>query len=104
MPDDQQGSATDDQPEPASDDQPDTEIPDDAAFMTLEPDAIHEEEDGYSLDCPSCGTTVSLIQIIEDGHCPGYLEADDAEVEADGEQLEGPACTANLWLQLAWSE
>ncbi len=72
------------------------------ARMELEPDALHEGENGYFLDCPECGSPVSLIQVIEEGRCTGFLDADVTEVEGDGEQLQEPACTAVLSLDLVW--
>jgi len=74
------------------------------ARMVLEPDAVHEGAEEPTIDCPQCGSTVSLVQIIEEGRCPGYLEGDDAEVESDGERLQEPGCTAKLSLELVWEE
>jgi hypothetical protein len=74
------------------------------ARMDLEPDAFHEGEDGYLLDCPECGSTVSIAQIIEEGRCDGTLDAETTEVEGDDEQLQEPGCTAKLSLQLLWKE
>lgn len=73
----------------------------DAARMVLEPDAVHKGDEEPYLDCPQCGSQVSFTQIIEEGHCTGYLEGEGTEVE-DGEQLEGPGCTADLSLELVW--
>ena len=72
------------------------------ARMELEPDALHEGEDGYFLDCPECGSAVSLPQIIEEGRCSGALDADVTEVEGDDQQLQEPTCTAVLSLDLVW--
>jgi len=72
------------------------------ARMELEPDALHEGEDGYYLDCPECGAAVSLPRIIEKGRCSGSLDADVTEVESDDEQLQEPGCTAVLSLDLVW--
>jgi len=74
----------------------------DEARMELEPDALHERESGYFLDCPECGSSVSLTQIIEEGRCTGYLDADVTEVEGEAEELQDPACTAVLSLDLVW--
>lgn len=74
------------------------------ARMQLGPDTVHEDESGPSLDCPQCGATVSLLQIIEEGHCPGTLEADDAEVETDDEQPVQGGCGAKLSLELVWED
>jgi len=74
----------------------------DEARMELEPDALHERENGYFLDCPECGSPVSLIQVIEEGRCTGYLDADVTEGEGDDEELQEPPCTAVLSLDLVW--
>lgn len=71
------------------------------ARMELTPDTIHENE-AISLDCPECGSTVTITQIIEDGHCSGTLDADQTEVVDDDEQLQEPGCTAELSLELVW--
>lgn len=74
----------------------------DAARMVLEPDAVHEGNGEPSIDCPQCGATVTLTQVIEEGRCTGYLDADVAEVEAEeGEQLQ-EECNAALSLELVW--
>jgi len=70
--------------------------------MELEPDALHEDETGYYLDCPECGASVTLPQILDEGRCSGYLDADVTEVEGDDEELKDPACTAVLSLELVW--
>jgi len=72
------------------------------ARMELDPDTLHEGDSGYALDCPECGATVTLPQIIEEGRCTGSLDADTTEVEGDGEELKEPACTAVLSLELVW--
>lgn len=78
----------------------------DAARMTLEPDAVHEEgEHAPYLDCPSCGSPAPIDLILEEGHCLGYVEGDEAEAETQGED-EPPRdveCTADLSLELAWA-
>lgn len=74
----------------------------DAARMLLEPDAIHEDDEGYALDCPECGSRVSLVQIVEEGRCDGYLEGDKSEVVDEGQQLKESQCSAELSLELVW--
>lgn len=83
-------------------DNPDSDIDrDEAARMMLEPDAFHEE-DGLSIDCPQCGAAASVIDIVEEGQCPGY--ADEGETEdAGGSPREG-GCGAKLALELVWSK
>ena len=71
------------------------------ARMELEPDALHEGDEEPYLDCPACGSPVTFTQIIEEGRCTGYLDADVTETD-DGEQLEDPACSAKLSLELVW--
>lgn len=73
------------------------------ARMTLGPDAILKNEEGVALDCPACGTTVTVMQVIEDGHCPNCLDEDDVEVDENAGQ-RGPECTADLTLELVWQE
>ncbi len=76
----------------------------DAARMELEPDALHEGdfEEPY-FDCPSCGSPATITQIVEEGRCSGYLDEDDSET-GGGEEMDGPACTAKLSLELVWEE
>lgn len=74
----------------------------DAARMVLEPDAVHEEGGGPSIDCPQCGATNTLVDIIEEGRCTGRLDDDVAEVEAEDEQLQEGGCGAELSLELVW--
>ncbi len=68
--------------------------------MELEPDAYHEGEKGFYVDCPECGSPAYLADIIEDGRCQGYLGevVDDGGASADRE----PTCTAELSLELVW--
>ena len=73
----------------------------DDARMALEPDALHEGDGEPYLDCPACGSPATFTQIVEEGRCTGYLDADVAETE-DGERLQTPACTATLSLELVW--
>ncbi len=74
----------------------------DAARMELGPDAVHEgDEEGPYVDCPQCGSPVTLTQIIEEGRCTGTLESETAEVEADDDQIQ-QGCNAELSLELVW--
>jgi hypothetical protein len=73
----------------------------DGVRMALEPDALHEGEEEPYLDCPECGSPATITGIIEEGRCTGYLDSEVTEVE-DGEQLQDPACTAKLSLELVW--
>lgn len=68
--------------------------------MTLGPDAIHETDDGIYLDCPQCGSNVSVAQVVTEGTCTGHLDDEVAETEDDTELQEG--CNANLSLDLVW--
>jgi hypothetical protein len=70
--------------------------------MELDADAFHDQEDGYYLDCPNCGSMVSVDRIIELGYCDGRLEADEVEVEGGDETPIGPECGAALSLELVW--
>lgn len=77
---------------------------DDAARMLLEPDTVHEGEEGPYLDCPQCGSQAPITQIIEEGRCNGYLEPEDVEVEDNAEDLQEGGCTAKLSLELVWED
>lgn len=72
------------------------------ARMVIEPDALHEGEDELFLDCPQCGSTTSITQILNKGRCSGYLDSDAAEAKTEDKQLLDPICTANLSLELVW--
>lgn len=85
-----------------TEDTADDALDDDAARMVLEPDAVHEGEEGPYLDCPQCGSQAPIDQIIEEGRCNGYLAPDDVEVESDTENLQEGGCTAELSLELVW--
>ena len=69
--------------------------------MMLEPKTIHETDDGVYLDCPQCGSNVSIVQIVTEGHCTGMLDGDIAETE-DDTQLQEEGCNAQLSLELVW--
>lgn len=73
---------------------------DEGARMKLGPEAIHETDDGIYLDCPQCGSNVSIVQVVTEGRCTGRLEGEMAETESDTELQEG--CTAELSLELVW--
>ncbi|WP_129114220.1 hypothetical protein [Halegenticoccus tardaugens] len=60
-----------------------------AASMFVGPDELREEDEGYVLECPACGTTTRLVRIVETGRCAGY------ETEMD--------CTARLAVELLWT-
>lgn len=72
----------------------------DETRMTLEPDSVHEMDDGTYLDCPQCGSNVSVVQIVTRGRCPGQLDDEIAETEDDTELQDG--CGASLTLELVW--
>jgi hypothetical protein len=50
-----------------------TETGANGAAMELGPDALHESDARYVVDCPECGSTVSLHRIVETGRCTGRL-------------------------------
>jgi hypothetical protein len=62
----------------------------DAAHMELTPEEIREQDGSYVVECPACGTPTTLMRVMESGRCAG----------ADGD----PGCTADLGLELVWSE
>lgn len=76
----------------------------DGARMELGPDSVHEDDGGYYLDCPKCGSPVTFSQIIEHGECTGSLDGEETEVEADDERLQDVDCTASLTLELCWDD
>ena len=71
----------------------------DVARMELEPDAWHETEEGYYLDCPECGSPATVDNIIEQGRCNAYLGDQRDWMEMDVSDL---TCTAKLSLELAY--
>lgn len=76
----------------------------DAARMELTPDGLHELDEGYAVDCPECGATVTLHRIVETGRCPGTIDADHTETTGEDRQIQQPECTAELSLELVWSK
>lgn len=72
--------------------------------MELTPDTVHEgdPDEELSVDCPACGTTVPLSQIVYEGHCSGTLEGETTEAQSQDEDLGG--CGADLSLELVWRE
>lgn len=72
----------------------------DGARMQLEPDAVHESDNRIFLDCPQCGSNVSIVQVVSEGQCTGQLDGKMAETEDDTELQEG--CNAKLSLELVW--
>lgn len=73
-----------------------------AARMELTPDTVHEGDPDQELtvDCPSCGTTVSISQIVYEGTCGGTLEGESVEAESGDAEVGG--CGADLSLELVW--
>jgi len=69
-----------------------------AARMELEPDAFHDGEEGYYIDCPECGSPAYIDTVIQEGRCQGYLGDAAASENVDHE----PSCTAELTLELVW--
>jgi hypothetical protein len=86
-----------------ADDNSTAETQPDAARMELAPDGLHETEEGYAVDCPECGSTVSLHRIVETGRCTGTLDADHTETTGEDQQIQRPECTAELSLELVWT-
>jgi len=72
----------------------------DGQRMLLGPDTIHEEDAGIYLDCPQCGSNVSIERVITKGSCSGVVAGNATETPDDTE-LESQ-CTANLSLELVW--
>ena len=59
------------------------------ARMELDADGIREQDDGYYIDCPSCGTPTKFMTYVETGSC------------ANGGETGG--CDAELSVELAWN-
>lgn len=83
-----------------SDPPPEDGTSEEGARMKLEPKAIHEVEDGIHVDCPKCGSTVSIVQLVNEGRCTGRLDGETTEAPDDTEPQEG--CNAELSLELVW--
>ncbi len=66
--------------------------------MELEPDAFHEGDEGFYVDCPECGSPAYLTDVIEKGRCRGYLGDPETTENVDQE----PTCSAELTLELVW--
>ncbi|GEM_PF-1203334 len=73
--------------------------PTDAAYTKLTPDSWHQTGEGYSIDCPECGSAASLMNVVTHGRCNGYLDDRDAETDLDEESFD---CTAKLWFELGY--
>lgn len=76
----------------------------DAARMELTPDGLQESREGYLIDCPECGSTVSLHRIVEAGRGTGQLDSHHTGTTTGDGQTKRPGCTAELSLELAWIE
>ncbi len=79
--------------------------PDDTAEATrmeLEPDSFHEGDEGVTIDCPQCGSTVPIAFLISEGRCPNALDGDEMEVESDATSPQDVECSAKLGLELVW--
>ena len=71
----------------------------DAARMELESDAFHQDDEGYYVDCPECGSAASISNVIEHGRCNGYLDQRREETDLDEQAMD---CTAMLSLELVY--
>ncbi|MFC4436129.1 MULTISPECIES: hypothetical protein [Natrialbaceae] len=71
----------------------------DAAYTELTPDAWHQEEGNYSIDCPECGSKATLMNVVKHGRCNGYLSKHEADTELDTQPMD---CTAKLWFELGY--
>lgn len=73
----------------------------DGSRMVLEPDSLHEGEDGVYLDCPRCGSNATLVQIVTEGRCSNRVDGELKDgVDDAGAQQE--RCEAHLALELVW--
>lgn len=86
-----------------SDSSTDEDDSSEAARMEMTADTLHEEGEELSVDCPSCGTTVPITQIVYEGRCGGTLEGENNEAESWDQELEG-GCGAKLSMELVWWE
>lgn len=75
----------------------------DGVRIELEPDALHENREEPFIECPSCGAPATFSEIIIEGRCRGYLQADDTEVGTEATDRRR-SCDATLKLDLVWSE
>ncbi|MHC3437536.1 hypothetical protein ACYJ1Y_05380 [Natrialbaceae archaeon A-gly3] len=73
----------------------------DAARMELEPDAFHQDDKGYYVDCPECGSAATITNVIEHGRCNGYLDQEREETDVDEAETD-LECTAQLSLELVY--
>ena len=74
--------------------------PDDAAArMELGPDAWHQTDDGFYVDCPECGSAATLSNVVAHGRCNGYLDDQEGETDLDEASM---SCTAKLSLELVY--
>ena len=73
---------------------------DGGARMRLEPDSVHEDDDGHWLDCPRCGSPAYVAEILETGRCRGYQSDEGTDESVD----RGVTCDATLALELVWDE
>ncbi|GAB3032126.1 hypothetical protein [Natronobiforma cellulositropha] len=74
---------------------------DDLARMELGADAWHQDEEGgYYIDCPECGSAATLSNVTAHGRCNGYLEQYHSDTDVDEREL---SCTALLTLELAYT-
>ncbi|RQG94693.1 hypothetical protein [Natrarchaeobius chitinivorans] len=70
-----------------------------AAYTELTPDSWHQNDEGYYIDCPECGSAATLSNVISHGRCNGYLDQREGETELDEQRME---CTARLWFELGY--
>jgi len=69
--------------------------------MMIEPDSLHEGEDGIYLDCPKCGSNVSLGRIVSTGRCSNSVDGEVTDAAEGPHSSEGD-CDARLSLELVW--
>ncbi|WP_324760583.1 hypothetical protein [Haloarcula montana] len=72
----------------------------DGSRMMIEPDSVHEGEDGIFLDCPKCGSNVSIGRIVSTGRCSNSIDGEKDAVQGDDSSADD--CDAHLALELVW--
>ena len=74
---------------------------DDAVRMELGADAWHEDEEGgYYIDCPECGSAATVSNVANHGRCNGYLDDVQSNTDLDEQEM---SCTALLTFELTYT-
>lgn len=85
-----------------ADQSPDTADRTDGSRLMLEPDSVHEGEDGIYLDCPKCGSNAAIGRIISTGRCSNGVDSELKDGVDDDAACGEDYCDAHLSLELVW--